>query len=304
MPRAGRVPGRYRYSVPQALCSVRHGTGRGTSPTSDMAAPSEDAWTFDVAGFVHLPSTLSPQQVVDAAGHLPVAADAAAVAEAVRPLRAHPKIVELLPGLGGGTQYRLDHPPRMLPGAPPPEQRWGWLTSDAVQDAKRLGYDIVSSATSRSAHARGFRVLWVLEDTSELGAVTGSHKSSLPPPTPTVAAEMQGLVPLHLRKGDLVLAAATTLFAWLPGASSALSATPQVLELVLCFDSKLVPEGLEYPWSEPAAPLSLEQNLLDDKWNHDDDRYLINPVRSLKRLSFSPFYTQTRRFAKTGSGQS
>ena len=46
-------------------------------------------------------------------------------------------------------------------------------------------------------------MLWVLEDTDALGAVTGSHKSSLPPPTPDVAAQMGALVPLTLRAGDI-----------------------------------------------------------------------------------------------------
>jgi hypothetical protein len=43
-----------------------------------------------------------------------------------------------------------------------------------------------------------------------------------------------------LRLGDLVIAAATTLLAWQPEAADAsATAPPRILELVLCFDSKL-----------------------------------------------------------------
>ena len=36
-----------------------------TIPRDDDLAPSEDAWTFDVAGFLHLPATLSAGQVAE-----------------------------------------------------------------------------------------------------------------------------------------------------------------------------------------------------------------------------------------------
>lgn len=133
----------------------------------------------------------------------------------------------------GETKYRLDHPARVLPL--PQQQCGGWLNSDAVEDAKRLGYSIIAdpggstgcvllywhwSATVRqclrwsSSHCtvvfivavamrqsvysltvsakwgrfgprratvRGFRVLWVLEDTDVLGAVHGAHSHNLTP---------------------------------------------------------------------------------------------------------------------------
>ena len=166
-----------------------------------MQAPSEDAWTFDTTGLLRLPGTLTAEQLDSAAAQLGSPEDAAA------PLRAHPELLHRIPELGcGETKYRLDAPARLLP-AESPQQRWGWLNSDAVQDVKRLGYDIVVGQPTaehdsvRRAQVRGFRVLWVLEDTDALGSVTGSHKGSLPPPTPEVAASMKALVPLPLRAG-------------------------------------------------------------------------------------------------------
>ena len=200
-----------------------------------MQAPSEDAWTFDTTGLLHLPGTLTAEQLDSAQLGSPE--------DAASPLRAHPALLHAIPELGcGETKYRLDAPARLLPAAASPQQRWGWLNSDAVQDVKRLGYDIVVGQPTaehdsvRRAQVRGFRVLWVLEDTDALGSVTGSHKGSLPPPTPEVAASMKALVPLQLRAGDLVLASATTLLSWMPGAGAA---PPKILELVLRLDSKI-----------------------------------------------------------------
>ena len=119
-----------------------------------MDAPSEDAWTFDLTGLIHLPAALAPEQLAAAQLH-------SNPTEAAATLRAHSTLLELLPGLSislcvslclsvseplrhavlacGEIKYRLDQPPRLLPSG----QRGAWLNSDAVEDAKRLGYDIV-----------------------------------------------------------------------------------------------------------------------------------------------------------------
>lgn len=211
----------------------------------------------------------------------------------MQPLRAHPAVLACVPKLGSGeTQYRLDHPARLLPAA----QHGTWLNSDAVEDVRRLGYEIVPRGNpagsdptaegllaTRRAHVRGIRVLWALDDTDALGIVEASHKSALPPPSPEVAAQMGALTPLPLRAGDLVLAAATTLLAWRHASEDA-AAPPRVLELVLCFDSKLEQEG-------PAAPAmggSLEHFLTNDQWVFQDDRYLINPEYYLANDGIEP----------------
>jgi hypothetical protein len=56
---------------------------------------------------------------------------------------------------------------RLLPSAAVQQQHW--INSDAVEDAKRLGYDIVTANAVRRANVRGFRVLWALDDTDALG---------------------------------------------------------------------------------------------------------------------------------------
>jgi hypothetical protein len=230
-----------------------------------MGPPSEDAWTLDTTGFLHLPATLTADVVAAAAG-LPCPILAAA------PLRAHPTLLRCIPEVAGGeTLYRLDHPARLLPGGGGGGSQW--LNSDKVEDVKRLGYDIVVAAggSGRTVSARGLRVLWVLDDCDKLGAVTGSHKSSLPPPTPAVAAEMKALVPLALRAGDLLVAAATTLLAWLPDPAASAAGAPRILELVLCLDPQLA------AGTAAEQPPSLEQSLTTDRWHFEDDRYLVNP---------------------------
>ena len=139
----------------------------------------------------------------------------------------------------------------------------------------------------RGAHVRGFRVLWALEDTDALRLVEASHKSALPPPSPELAAQIPGaLVPLPLRAGDLVLAAATTLLAWHPAASQ--TATGRVLELVICFDEKLARGGSIGSGGASTYESELGYFLSNDRWIFDDNRYVINPEYYLSDDSVEP----------------
>jgi hypothetical protein len=93
-------------------------------------ASTEDVWAFDVSGFLHLPATLSAEQVAG----LQLADASTAAAQ----LRAHPAVVAAIPELGcGETLYRLDHPPRLLP------KQQTWFNSMAIEDTRRLGYHIL-----------------------------------------------------------------------------------------------------------------------------------------------------------------
>ena len=249
-----------------------------------MSVPSEDAWTFDTSGWLHLPAVLSTEQVALASNHAmdqvsPGASDLAAAASAAPLLRTHPALLQIISELScGETKYRLDHPARLLPSPTQHHQHqqhsWGWLNSDAVEDAKRLGYgiEIEPNNSGRKPQVRGVRVLWVLEDTQHLGVVSGSHKGSMPPPAPDLAAEMKALLPLPLRAGDLVIAAATTLLAWVPGIAIG---RPKILELVLRLDPKIGQHEETGP-EAPAEPPTLEQNLTNDHFTFFDDRYLVN----------------------------
>ena len=182
------------------------------------AVTDEDAWTFDVAGWIRVPAVLSPAELADAAAHL--AADRPAAAAA--PLRAHPAVVGCIPEFAcGQTLYRLDHPPRALPPPSPSVggsgDGGGWLNSDAVEDQKRLGYSIVGTAATpadasqgspaggRRADVRGFRVLWVLEDT-ELCAPP--HRCACPP------RHLLALLPAPAQRSGLALAAVVCLPSW------------------------------------------------------------------------------------------
>eukprot|EP01049_Picozoa_sp_SAG25_P016222 SAG25_NODE_3630_length_1018_cov_1.200218_2_plen_142_part_01 len=142
-----------------------------------MGAPSEDAWTFDTTGLLHLPSVLSEAEIAHARAQLAArssSSSAADVAAAAPALRVHPTLLACLPELScGELRYRLDHPPRLLPPPPPPQRgAAGWLNSDAVEDVRRLAYHIGPSAAAtegsgsvRRARVGGFRILWVLDDT-------------------------------------------------------------------------------------------------------------------------------------------
>jgi hypothetical protein len=89
---------------------------------------------------------------------------------------------------------------------------------------------------------------------------------------------MGALVPLPLRAGDLVVAAATTLLAWRPTAPGAATRpTPRVLELVICFDPKLAPGGTIGSGGDSTRGSELGYYLSNDRWTFDDDRYIINP---------------------------
>jgi hypothetical protein len=76
-------------------------------------------------------------------GQVAIAGGASASATAAaQPLRAHPALLDCIPEVSSGeAKYRLDHPARLLPSAQ--QQRGAWLNSAAVEDVKRLGYDIV-----------------------------------------------------------------------------------------------------------------------------------------------------------------
>ena len=94
------------------------------------ASSAEDVWAFDVSGFLHLPATLSAEQVARL--------QSADASTAAAQLRAHPTVVAIIPELAcGETLYRLDHPPRLLP------KQKTWFNSMAIEDTRRLGYHIL-----------------------------------------------------------------------------------------------------------------------------------------------------------------
>ena len=197
--------------------------GNGVAPEDQWVAGPEDGWTFDVLGFWHQPAVVRP----DLLTRLSVAADSDQLAEELAQL--HPSLMECISNVNAGeTRYRLAQTPRLLDADTGGE----WITSTAPEDLRRLAYE-VGLVPERTALCKGFRVLYVLEDTDALGIAWCSHKSAKPPPPPATAAAMGALPPLFLRAGDLIVLAGTTLTAWQPSAEPA-----AILELILEHDSR------------------------------------------------------------------
>eukprot|EP01045_Picozoa_sp_COSAG04_P014777 COSAG04_NODE_1124_length_8149_cov_4.403700_4_plen_312_part_00 len=174
----------------------------------------EDAWTFDVQGWIHLPAALQHSEA--GGGDL---------------LLQQPRVLAKLQELAQGeTRYRLDAPPREVQG-----QGQGWLNSLLPSDVRRLGYDL-GVYPARRALIRGFRVLLVVEDegspVTPVALAPASHKAVLPPPTAGVVEEMGGVARPALRAGDVLIAAATTLAAHSPRGPDGSA----LVEVVLRFD--------------------------------------------------------------------
>ena len=224
--------------------------GNGVAPEDQWLAGPEDGWTFDVLGFWHQPAVVRP----DLLAALSVAADSDQLAEALAQL--HPSLMECISNVNAGeTRYRLAQTPRLLDTDTGGE----WITSTAPEDLRRLAYE-VGLVPERTALCKGFRVLYVLEDTDALGVAWCSHKSAKPPPPPATAAAMDALVSPPLRAGDLVLLAGTTLTAWQPGDEPG-----TILELILEHDSRvydsmeaaMVPDPAFYKIDGGAADVGL-----------------------------------------------
>jgi hypothetical protein len=196
-------------------------------------AVTEDAWTFDVTGYLHVRAQLSPGQVA-AMSAAALAGPGPALAEQL--CLVHPALMAHVSEVTEGeTRYRLSETPRLLPAASGDPE--GWLTAVAPEDVRRLAYEI-GMYPARRAQVKGIRVLWVLEDTDALRVVAASHKSSSPPPPPAVAAEMGAMDAPSLRAGDLLLLAGTTLMAGQQAQQGAAATAARVVEVVLEWDSR------------------------------------------------------------------
>ena len=179
----------------------------------------EDAWTFDVQGWIHMPAALEHSSDAERGG--------------VDLLLQQPRVLAKLEELAQGeTRYRLDAPPRELQG-----QGQGWLNSLLPSDVRRLGYDLGVYPTQR-ALIRGFRLLLVLEDggspVTPVALAPASHKAVLPPPTADVVEAMGGVARPALRAGDVLIAAATTLAA--NHSPRGPDSAARLVEVVLRFD--------------------------------------------------------------------
>ena len=228
-----RAPARRDHSEATCSCWQLRPPAMASFPPvgeeiANTAPATEDSWTFDVTGYLHVPAQLSPGQVAAmsaAAGPGPQLAEQLCLV--------HPALMARVSEVTEGeTRYRLSETPRLLPRDAAAVGGEGWLTAVAPEDVRRLAYEIGMYPAQR-AQVKGIRVLWVLEDTDALRVVAASHKSSTPPPPPAVAAEMGAMDAPSLRAGDLLLLAGTTLMAWQPAAAAA-----RVVEVVLEWDSR------------------------------------------------------------------
>ena len=206
----------------------------------------EDAWNWNLSGFVIAPSVLSAAELREAreATSLPPGAltSSALLAE-------HPSLASLVRRLCGDTApvyghanaeeritFRLDRPASLVP-------RSG-AQRNSAGDRHRLRYD--TTARPDVAVVKGVRALWVLDDTSEIVIAPATHKASLPPPSLARMEELDTTVRPVLRSGDLLLLAATTIFGLRPpDAAPAAAEAPRIVELALA-DKQLAAPGLGY----------------------------------------------------------
>ena len=210
----------------------------------------EQAWAFDLDGFVVLPGLQSASAAATAAC---TAADGATLA-------GHPGLLAAIAGLAGGAmrlhhraaydgdpitmqdfhpiEHVLDRPPRRLPVAKPAE----WATDTSVDERRRLGYDTLSRPDCVCVW--GLRAVWALGTADSSVAVCPcTHKSNVQQPPTVARAEVLGAVErVALRPGDCLLAAATTLVA---------AAQGELLECVFA-DNSRSPQLAVSPFGSPA----------------------------------------------------
>ena len=219
---------------------------------------TEDAWNWDLSGFVVAPSVLSETELREAreATSLPGPLNADALTE-------HPSLMSLIRRLCGEgaplfghakaeerIEFRLDRPARLVTRSE--EQQ------SCAGDHHRLRYD--TTARPDMVVVKGVRALWVLDDTTEVVVVPATHKASLPAPSLMRMEEMDTSSRPMLQAGDLLLLAATTLFGLRPpDAVVTGSEAPRVVELVFA-DKQLSAPELGY----------VERPLADiPEWMHD-----------------------------------
>ena len=179
------------------------------------AMTNEENYCFDVAGYLHIPGALTPEEVDQLNGSIAevgqregMLAWPGATREPFRDLLVHPTLVWYLNQLVG-QGFILDRPPEI----------WSDETCDA--SAPLLGGNeprdpgVAYYYQNGRRFSEGVRVLWALEDAEESGfaLVPCSHKGYVPTPegVATGEADMGLVYRPPLKAGDLLIVALAAL---------------------------------------------------------------------------------------------
>jgi len=178
---------------------------------------NEENYAFDVAGYLHVPGVLSPEEVAA----LNRALDAREQGEGMlgwpapdrelfRDLLVQPQLVWFLNQLIGAG-FRLDQAPRLL-GSRKGEVGAPLAGGDEPRNPSRAYFQ-----QNGRRSAQGMKAIWVLEDVEEgdggLVVVQASHKSNVETPEDVLTGkdEMSLVKQPALKAGDLFLVAESTL---------------------------------------------------------------------------------------------
>ena len=179
---------------------------------------NEENYAFDVAGYLHVPGVLTPEEVAALNTALDSSGDESETLlggshpnrELFRDLLVHPQLVWYLNQIIGHG-FRLDQAPRVL------GDREGETGPTLVGgDEPRNPSQAYFQQNGRRS-AQGVKAIWVLEDVAAgdggLVVVQASHKSNVETPLDlaTGVDDMGVVVQPELKAGDLFLVAASTL---------------------------------------------------------------------------------------------
>ena len=178
---------------------------------------NEENYAFDVAGYLHVPGVLNPEEVAALNEVLDVIGDsetllggASSHRELFRDLLVHPKLVWYLNQIIGHG-FRLDQAPRLLGNGE--DEVGATLVGGDEPRNPSLAYRLQNGRRS----CQGVNAIWALEDVEEgdggLVVVQASHKSNVETPhdLTTGIDDMGVVVQPVLKAGDLFLLAAPTL---------------------------------------------------------------------------------------------
>ena len=170
---------------------------------------NEENYAFDVAGYLHIPGVLSPEEVAALNEALDAVEDSEMLLggdsphrELFRDLLVQPKLVWYLNQIVGHG-FRLDQAPQLL------GQREGEIGTTLVGGDEPRNPSLAYRQQNGQRRCQGVKAIWALEDVAEgaggLVVVQASHKSNVETPDDlaTGVDDMGLAVQPVLKAGDL-----------------------------------------------------------------------------------------------------
>ena len=178
---------------------------------------NEENYAFDVAGYLHIPSVLTQEEVAALNEALDAVEDSENLLggshlhrDLFRHLLVHPKLVSYLNQIVGHG-FRLDQAPRLL------GQRAGEIGMTLIGGDEPRNPSVAYFQQNGRRSSQSVEAIWVLDDVAEedggLVVVQASHKSNVETPRDLATGidDMGVVVQPELKAGDLFLVAASTL---------------------------------------------------------------------------------------------